>query len=54
MRRNKSGLPKYCGWNTDHHGKRRVRFRKNGFSTYLIGTPGRKTSCASLPKHSMG
>jgi integrase len=39
MRRNKSGLPKYCGGNTDRHGKRRVRFRKDGFSTYLSGTP---------------
>src|SRR5437763_16238688 len=39
MRRNKSGLPKHCGWNTDHHGKRRVRFRKDGLSTYLTGTP---------------
>jgi integrase len=40
MRRNKSGLPKYCGWNTDReNGKRRVRFRKDGFSTYLTGTP---------------
>ena len=39
MRRSKSGLPKYCGWNTDHHGKRRIRFRKNGFSVYLTGTP---------------
>jgi hypothetical protein len=32
-------LPKHCGWNADHHGKRRVRFRKDGFSTYLTGTP---------------
>jgi integrase len=39
MVRTRSGLPKYCGWNTDHHGKRRVRFRKGGFSTYLTGTP---------------
>jgi integrase len=39
MRRNKSGLPKHCGWNTDRHGKRRVRFRKGGFSTYLVGIP---------------
>ena len=39
MLRTKSGLPKLCGWNTDHHGKRRVRFRKGGFSTYLTGTP---------------
>src|SRR5215831_5690643 len=40
MRRNKSGLPKYCGWNTDReNGKRRVRFRKDGLSTYLTGTP---------------
>src|SRR6516164_1136777 len=39
MLRTKSGLPKHCGWNTDHHGKRRVRFRKAGFSTYLTGTP---------------
>jgi integrase len=39
MRRNKSGLPRFCSWNTDHHGKRRVRFRKDGFSIYLTGTP---------------
>jgi integrase len=40
MRRNRSGLPKYCGWNTDREsGKRRVRFRKGGFSTYLTGIP---------------
>jgi integrase len=39
MLRTKSGLPRHCGWNTDHHGKRRVRFRKGGFSTYLSGTP---------------
>jgi integrase len=37
--RTKSGLPKHCSWNYDHHGKRRVRFRKAGFSTYLSGTP---------------
>jgi integrase len=39
MRRTKSGLPQYCSWNIDQHGKRRVRFRKAGFSTYLNGTP---------------
>jgi integrase len=39
MLRTKSGLPKHCGWNTDRHGKRRVRFRKDGFSTYLKDTP---------------
>ncbi len=39
MRRTKSGLPKHCSWNTDRHGKRRVRFRLGGFSTYLTGTP---------------
>jgi len=39
MLRTKSGLPKHCGWNTDHHGKRRVRFRKSGFTTYITGTP---------------
>src|SRR6516162_4897255 len=40
MRRNKSGLPKYCSWNTDREdGKRRVRFRKGGFAVYLTGTP---------------
>jgi integrase len=39
MRRNKSGLPKYCCWNTDQCGYRFVRFRKDGFSTYLTGTP---------------
>jgi integrase len=39
MLRTRSGLPKHCNWNTDRHGKRRVRFRKGGFSTYLTGTP---------------
>jgi integrase len=39
MLRTKSGLPKFCSWNADRHGKRRVRFRKGGFSTYLIGIP---------------
>jgi integrase len=39
MIRTRNGLPKHCSWNTDHHGKRRVRFRKNGFSTYLLGIP---------------
>ena len=40
MRRTKSGLPKHCCWNLDRpDGVRRVRFRRNGFSTYLIGTP---------------
>jgi integrase len=39
MLRTKSGLPKHCSWNCDQHGKRRVRFRKAGFSTYLTGTP---------------
>src|SRR5437764_5388582 len=40
MRRNKSGLPKYCGWNIERKdGRRRVRFRHGGFSIYLTGTP---------------
>jgi hypothetical protein len=40
MLRTKSGLPKHCSWNLDReNGKRRVRFRKGGFSTYLNGTP---------------
>jgi integrase len=40
MRRNKSGLPKYCSWNVDRtDGKRRVRFRHGGVSIYLAGTP---------------
>jgi integrase len=38
-RRNRSGLPEYCSWNYDRHGKRRVRFRKAGFSRYLSGPP---------------
>jgi integrase len=37
--RNRSGLPKHCSWNYDRHGKRRVRFRKAGFSTYLTALP---------------
>jgi integrase len=39
MLRTKSGLPKHCCWSTDRHGKRRVRFRKDGFSIYLTGIP---------------
>jgi len=39
MLRTKSGLPKHCSFNIDRHGRRRVRFRKNGFTTYLTGTP---------------
>ncbi len=39
MMRTKSGLPKHCGWNSDRHGRRRVRFRLAGFSTYISGTP---------------
>ena len=39
MLKTRSGLPKYCGWNTDHHGKRRVRFRRRGVSVYLTGIP---------------
>ena len=38
-RRSKNGLPEHCSWNYDRHGKRRVRFRKAGFSTYLSGVP---------------
>jgi integrase len=32
-------LPKYCSWNTDRHGRKRVRFRKGFYSTYLAGIP---------------
>jgi hypothetical protein len=39
MLRTKSGLPKHCTHIVDRHGKRRVRFRKKGFSTYITGTP---------------
>jgi hypothetical protein len=39
MLRAKNGLPKYCCWHFDRYGKRRVRFRKSGFSTYLKGVP---------------
>jgi integrase len=39
MRRTKSGLPRYCSWNVDQRGARFVRFRKDGFSTYIAGTP---------------
>ena len=38
--RTKSGLPKHCSWNLDReNGKRRVRFRKAGYQTYIYGTP---------------
>src|SRR5687768_10124157 len=39
MLRIRADLPKYCTWAWDRHGKRRPRFRKNGFSTYMAGTP---------------
>jgi hypothetical protein len=32
-------LSEYCSWNYDRHGKRRVRFRQRGFSTYIHGIP---------------
>lgn len=32
-------LPKYCVWNADRHGTRRVRFRKGTFAVYLPGIP---------------
>jgi hypothetical protein len=39
VRRNRSGLPKYTSAFVDRHGKRRVVFRKAGYSVYLTGTP---------------
>lgn len=40
MVRTKGGLPKHCSWNLDREGgKHRVRFRKNGYSSYLTGIP---------------
>ena len=39
MLKTKSGLPKHCTWETDRHGKRRVRFRRAGVSAYLPGVP---------------
>jgi integrase len=35
----KADFPKHCSRVIDRHGKRRVRFRKGGFSIYLTGTP---------------
>src|SRR5262245_53479748 len=35
----RNGLPKYCSWNIDRHGKRRVRFRLGAVSRYLTGIP---------------
>lgn len=32
-------LPKYCSWNIDRHGKKRVRFRKGFYSIYLCSVP---------------
>jgi integrase len=32
-------LPRYCSWNIDRHGRKRVRFRKGFYSTYLSGVP---------------
>jgi hypothetical protein len=53
MLRTESGLPKLCSWNTDHHGKRRVRFRKGEIDIYLTGTTCRKISCAGMAPRSM-
>ena len=44
MFKTKSGLPKFCYWQIDRHGKRRVRFRRRGVSTYLTGTPWSESS----------
>src|SRR4051812_28771889 len=35
----RNGLPKYCSYNQDRHGTRRVMFRRRGFATYLTGIP---------------
>jgi hypothetical protein len=35
----RSGLPRYCTYAIDRHGKRRVRFQRPGFSMYITGTP---------------
>jgi integrase len=43
MLKTRSDLPKHCSWNTDQRGNRFVRFRKNGFSTYIPGTPWGET-----------
>ncbi len=39
MARRRKALPLHCSWNWDRHGKKRVRFRQHGFSTYLTGQP---------------
>ena len=39
MAKPRSGLPTYCSWNWDRHGKKRLRFRKDGFTTYITGAP---------------
>jgi integrase len=52
MRRNKRGLPKHCAWNTDRHGRKRVRFRKSGFSIYLTGTPW-AAGCHGVSAHGL-
>jgi hypothetical protein len=31
--------PRFCSWNIDRHGKRRVRFRRRGVTAYLTGIP---------------
>ena len=35
----RNGLPKYCSYNEDRHGTKRVMFRRRGFATYLPGIP---------------
>jgi integrase len=33
--RNRSGLPRHCSYETDRHGRRRIRFRKGNVSRYI-------------------
>ena len=42
VRKMKNGLPKYCSWNSNRHGKRRVRFRKGHLTAYIRGVPWSK------------
>jgi integrase len=39
MLRTRSGLPKHCTYETDRHGKQRVRFRRRDVSAFISGIP---------------
>lgn len=46
--RTKSGLPKYCNWEVDRHGKRRVRSASAASAPICMAHPGQKILCGPM------